>query len=403
MLTIREQGSAASGTLSRPLELPVDLSRVDPAPVLRRLTLGYGGTPATAVYGFTASRRVSVTVSRRSPDRLAVHVDLALLEATSRRRVAALLAGSSGAGQEVIVPAGRYLIVAALLVPETIELELEARITPVKTPLRGAGGGSGSGSGRRAAGGRAIGSGSSPSQALCRRPLAAGSGSGSSQALLTPTLISAISGRLVAAATGAGGGSGALGEFQWVDIRGRAMGPDITIRPARWDRSPHGSAEDLLLLRLTDQAGAPLDLSGVEVVLEAWDQARLWRYALYETTIVDAPGGVVRLELDGGVSARPSDGSSGAPQGGIALEDDQWLVSEADLYLTLEDGLLHTLPDEICWDLRVRSLATGATVYLLEGRLSPQPRYTVIAQVALDEAGGLLLTEDQQLLAMESV
>lgn len=389
--------------MQRPLELPVDLSQVWPAPILRRFRLGYSEGSATAVYAFTAPRRVTLQVQRRSSDRLVVHVDVALLEAESRRRLAPLSAAADGRSELLELPAGRYLIVAALLIPETVELELEIAIAPVQTVLRGAGSGSGDGQAvmeRPLAQGQSGGGSTSLGQRA--DPLLQGRGSGAGSGQLAGTELDAISGRLGASGGGLGGGESTLRDFRWIDGRGRAAGALITIRPALWDRALTDGLGDVLLVRLTDQGGSALDLTGLEVTLELWDLHRFWRYALYTSVVSDPASGVAELSWDGTVAARPAQEYFSRSGNVLIGEGGDWLVSEADRNLALEDDRIHTLPEEICWDLRVRSVATGQTVYLLEGTLESRPRYTAIESVLIGEGDDWLISEDQQFIALES-
>lgn len=341
-LTIRERSSGGSGTLQRPLELPIDLNRVAPAPILRRFVLGYGGVSSTAVYGITCEKRTALQVNRRSEDRLAVHVEVALLEAGSRRRVAALVERADGTGTEVTLEPGRYLLVASLLVAEHVELELEIRAAVVGIPLRGRSEGrDGSTARPQLRAGEAMASGGDQSRATVRRPLLQGQGGGNGDGALVATAIDVISGRL----NGAGGGlDSSIAEvalFHWIDLRGRAMGPLVTINPSTWNREPVRGITDELQLRLTDRQGGPLNLQGMNVALEVWDQRRYTRYGVYAMQVVDAAGGRVNLSLDG--------------------------------------ALVATLPAQACWDLRVQEPASGRVVYLLQGVQQPLTAITLLS------------------------
>jgi len=340
---IRERSSGGNGTLQRPLELAIDLNRVEPASVLRRFVLGYGGVSSTAVYGITCEKRITLQVNRRSEDRLVVHVEVALLEAGSRRRVAALVERADGIGTVVTLEPGRYLLVASLLVAEQVELELEVNAAVVRTPLRGRGEGRDDSTARPLPGADepvAIGGGGDQSLATLRRPLLQGAGGGSGDGVLIATAIGAIAGRLRATGSGVDSSTAELAPFQWIDLRGRAMGPLVTINPSNWNREPVRGITDELQLRLKDKQGVTLNLQGLEVVLEAWNQQRTTRYAVYGVQVVDAAGGRVNLSLDG--------------------------------------ALVAALPAQACWDLRVRDPASGRVVYLLQGVQQPLTALTLL-------------------------
>ena len=135
-LALRQRGNAISvrqkpdqdagwGTLNRPkrFELPL----LQPHSLYTRL--GYEAEPSSEVWQFTATAAVTLQVNRISSDRYANSVAVALLDGANRR-VAPLVESALGVGQPVRLEAGVYKLVAALGLPEQVNVELQLNAAP---------------------------------------------------------------------------------------------------------------------------------------------------------------------------------------------------------------------------------------------------------------------------------
>lgn len=113
------------GTLQKPkpLELPL-LGRKEV-----RTRLGYEAESSTDVWAFTTPRPLRLKATRRSDDRYANCVAVALLNGDNRR-VASLVASANGQGDIVLLSAGSYKLIAALGIAEKVQVAIELDTTP---------------------------------------------------------------------------------------------------------------------------------------------------------------------------------------------------------------------------------------------------------------------------------
>lgn len=308
-LTIKRQGVPRYGTPQSPLPLEIDMGRVlDVRPAIAEFVLGFEGIPASTCYVIECASRCELLVNRRggpvavprgmSPgaairpaleDRYLNCVEVSLLDGTTRRRLATLT-NAKGDGITQILQPGRYLIVASLGIAENVPVRLEVY------------------------GGRA------PSYFSCEGVLTMGG-----QCDLGGTLLSGEgtlelggeatvnTGLLMATGTLSVGGEMALSEidsmelraamqvntsmtiapFRWIDVRGRILGPDIIVIPLNYDRVIERRADFDLVVRFSDVDENPLDLSGLTPVIEAWDERRFIRYAIFTPDLSEMENGFV--------------------------------------------------------------------------------------------------------------
>jgi len=334
-LTIREKTGQRLGTLQQPLPLPVNLTVVEPPPQVLAVTLGYDGQAPTAVWAFEGQRRMEVSAVRRSSDPLANAVGVSVVDPRDHRLVGRLVCNDNGTGDTVVLPKGRYLLVASLGLLEEVSVELVVRIAPPKVPLVG-----------RATGGDAsvltppeqllegIGLGGDAGSQLLSQPLLEGIATGGSPSVLTYTAIEDITTRLVAAAAGVSTAVAAPSPFFWIDRRGRRMGPDVRITPFTYNQQIWRNADYRLLLRVTDSLGAPVDLSDLTVTVAVHDGRRFIRYATLTVDAARLADGIIDAELAWTLTAALPDQvwmdvllENGSGQGQYPLEA-IWIVED---------------------------------------------------------------------------
>ncbi len=126
-ISVREARSQSGGwgTLNRPK--PIEMPRLGQQTLHTRL--GFEATPSSEVWGFQAPYPLQLQVNRRSEDRMANCVAVALLDG-GNRHVAPLVATARGIGAPVTVPAGEYKIIASLGIAEEVTVELEVNVAP---------------------------------------------------------------------------------------------------------------------------------------------------------------------------------------------------------------------------------------------------------------------------------
>jgi hypothetical protein len=291
-LTVRREGAASGGTIGRPIPVAIDLSRVNPAPIERRQQLGYEALPSTAVYGISSPRRFELRLARDGSDRYAVHIQITLIDSTGQ----AVAAVTSACGQLEWqqLPAGDYRIIAALLIPEQVELGLTIEARPHRVRLANAiAAGQGGGSGRLGRGIPLIASGASPHQLRLEQPALQGQGGGGGGGQGQILAVQGSTARCRSIAAGSGSATAQLAPMTWVDDQGREMGAGIFIVPAALDAPELVTGTDwAVIVRLVDQGtGALRDLSDLTFTGAIWNQDRSQRYALCSITITSPTAG----------------------------------------------------------------------------------------------------------------
>lgn len=291
-LTVRREGVSSSGTISRPLPVAIDLSRADPAVIQRRQRLGYEAIPSTAVYGIRSPRRFELRLQRGNSDRYAVHIQVTVINGAGQ--TVAAITRADGQGEWALLPAGEYRILAALLIPEEVELELAIEARPARTRL-GPVVASGQGEGRlqRATGLRGAASGSAPHQLRIEQPQLIGRGGGSGGGVLTLLATRTSAGRCQARTGGLFQAAATTAAMVWVDGYGRTLGPGISAAPVALTAPELVTGTDWAVsTRFRDATTSQLlDLTGISFTAELWDQERSFRYALCTITVENALGG----------------------------------------------------------------------------------------------------------------
>jgi hypothetical protein len=291
-LTVRREGAASSGTIGRPVPVAIDLSRVNPAPIERRQRLGYEALPSTAVYGISSSRRFELRLARDGSDRYAVHIQITLIDSTGQAVAAVTRADGQLDWQQL--PAGDYRIIAALLIPEEVELGLTIEARPYRARLAGAvADGQGGGSGRLGRGKALVASGSSPHQLRLEQPALQGQGGGSGGGEGSILAVQGSAARCRSIAAGNGSATSQLAPMIWVDDQGREMGADIFIIPVALDAPELVTGADwAVIVQLVDQTtSVPRDLTDLVFTGAIWNQDRSYRYALCSITVTAPVGG----------------------------------------------------------------------------------------------------------------
>lgn len=334
-LTVRRPGAASSGTIQAPVPVALDLSVVDPAPIERRQRLGYEALPATAVYRIASAKRFELQLSRSSSDRYAVHIQITVINGAGQTVYA--ITTANGIGEWALLPAGEYRIVAALLIPEEVELALTIAARPARTrigPVVATG--SGGGVARLGRGITVAAEGRSPSVAIPTKPHLQGVGGGSGGALLMLLAVQGASSRCRCIAASTGSASGQLAPMQWVDALGRPMGPGISIVPmALADPVLIWGTDWQVSIRLVAATGGGRDLSGITFHAALWDQERSVCYATC-SVVVDNP-------LDGGPITAVLTPEQSAQVGRYLGEEvvfDLWGVDEQGQLAYLLTGLV---------------------------------------------------------------
>lgn len=246
-LAVRERGNYISvrerpdsqggrGTLNRPK--PIEMPRLGQQVLHTRL--GYEATPSTEVWAFHAPFPLQLQVTRRSEDRAANCVAVALLD-EGNRRVAPLVATARGVGLPVTVPAGSYRIIAALGIPEEVTVELEVNVAPPvglagSLLARLAGAGSLISTTRRSLSGSAraviAGGGRVAIRGLALNGVAQAAAGG--RLLVRTELLAGVASQGLTA-------SGGLGDFQPAFMAGQtslAAGGQALLRPVVWRNDP---------------------------------------------------------------------------------------------------------------------------------------------------------------------
>lgn len=307
-LTVRRPGAASSGTTLAPVEVALDLAVVSPAPIERRALLGYEALPATAVFVVRSAKRFELRLGRDSRDRAAVHIQVSVIDGTGRAVYA--ITTASGQGDWLVLPAGEYRIIAALLMPEEVELGLTIEARPARTrigPVVAAG--RGDGVARLGRGIPAIAGGSSPSLAIPTKPHLQATGGGGDESVAALLEVQGSNLRCQCIADCVGGGAGAIAPMVWVDEYGRPLGAGIYVAPVALDQPELVQGTDWAVqVRLIDQGtGSPRDLSDLVFSAEIWDLERNLRYATCTTTVASLSGGPVSAVLTPAESALVGD------------------------------------------------------------------------------------------------
>lgn len=303
-LTVRREGVSSGGTLSRPVPIAIDLTRVDPATIQKRQLLGYEALPSTAVYGISSPRRFELRLGRDSSDRYARHIQVSVIDAAGQ--TAYQITTASGQGEWQLLPAGDYRIVAALLIPEEVELGLTIVARPARTRLGPVvAEGAGTGAARLGRGIPAIAEGHSPSVAIPTKPhlQAVGGGTGVSTGHLLEVRGSEV--RCQCIGEGSGSASGVIAPMVWVDAYGRPLGEGIYVAPVALDQPElvQGSDWAVSVQLLAQATGLPRDLTDLTFSAEIWDQQRSFRYALCTITVASLNGGPITASLTPGQTA----------------------------------------------------------------------------------------------------
>ena len=291
-LTVRREGVSSSGTISRPVPLAIDLSRVNPAPIRQQLLLGYEAIPSTAVWGFSSPRRFELKLSRDGSDRYAVHIQLTVINGSGQTVYA--ITRSDGQGEWLQLPAGEYRIIAALLIPEQVELGLTVEARPHRVRLGPVvAGGRGDGVAHPGRGIPLIAAGDSPHQVSLRQPVLAGAGGGTGGGLGEILEVRGSTSRCRSIVTGGGTATGAVAPMQWVDAYGRPMGAGILIVPVALEVPELVTGSDWAVqTRFIDASTTlPSDLREMAFTAEIWDLERSYRYAICSIAITDATAG----------------------------------------------------------------------------------------------------------------
>jgi hypothetical protein len=298
-LTQRKGRSSAWGTINEPLPLQLLLRSQSPPPVILDVELGHA-VPSTTVYEFTVKRRAEIEVRRVSQDPNAVYVSVALTQRDSRRRVGPLVTRQDGRGDSLIIPAGTYLIVAALDLAETVAFQLEVYAKPPPVYVRGL---SVNGSPSIAAVSdfpyQAIASNEADGSTLEVGPDAfqaiAANGSTARAELITP-----VEGTGILAGRSSSGSTGeaTVSPFFWVDRRGRRMGANVRIEPRTYNERIWRRADYELLLEVTDEEGDPIDLSSATVTVAVHDGRRMVLYCLAVVDEARLASGVIAATID---------------------------------------------------------------------------------------------------------
>jgi len=280
-LTVRREGTASSGTISRPIAVALDLSRVEPPVIERRQKLGYEALPSTAVYAIRASKRFELKLGRGSDDRYAAHIQVTAIDGSGR--AVYQLTRADGQGEWQQLAAGEYRIVAALLIPEEVELALTIAARPARVRLAAAvADGNGGGLLTPGRGIPLIAEGDSPHQVRLEQPALQGAGGGSDQSVAELLAVAGSTGRVRATSSGAFATVASLAPMEWVDAFGRPMGPSVLLVPVALSAPVLVSGTDWAVsVRFAAQDGSGYrDLSDLVFTAEIWDQERAFRYAL---------------------------------------------------------------------------------------------------------------------------
>lgn len=303
-LTVRRPGAASSGTTQAPVPVALDLAVVDPAPIERRQRLGYEALPATAVYGIASAKRFELQLSRDSSDRYAVHIQITVINGAGQTVYAITTANGQGAWQ--LLPAGEYRIIAALLIPEEVELGLTIAARPARTRLGPvAAGGTGGGVVRLGRGIPAIAEGHSPSVAVPTKPHLQAAGGGSDESVAELLEVQGSGLRCQCIGSGSGSATGVIAPMVWVDQYGRPLGEGIYVVPVALDQPVLVQGSDWAVsVQLLDQVSQlPRDLTDLTFTAEIWDQQRSFRYALCTITVASLNGGPITASLTPGQTA----------------------------------------------------------------------------------------------------
>lgn len=343
-LTVRRPGAPSSGTTQAPVPVALDLAVVDPAPIERRVLLGYEAMPSTAVFVVRTTKHFELKLSRESTDRYAAHIQVTVVNSAGQTLYAITAANGEGDWQEL--PAGEHRIIAALLIPEEVELGLTIAARPYQTRLGPVvAEGRGGSAIRLARGLPVLGEGSSPSVAVATKPHLQAIATGTDLSVLGLLEAAGIATRCICIADCGGTAAGRLAPMQWVDALGRPMGLGISIVPMELATPVLIQGTDWQVgARLMAAGGGSRDLSGLTFHAEIWDQERSFRYASCTVT-VDSP-------LDGGPITAALTPEQSALVGHDLGEDvvfDLWGVDEQGQLAYLLTGLVNCQDKVTVW------------------------------------------------------
>lgn len=307
-LTLRSASTAKYGTMQDPVPWTLPIGGVlQPQQAEVSFLLSYDTLPSTTVYVIEPSKKTSLRIDRISEDRYASAVGVSLYD-DQARRVATLVSSADGRGETVELAPGRYRVVAANHLPETIPITLRASVSLVAATLGGGGG--------TVRGGLGVGTLGFDSVATTRAPLQEGvligfDGSELSDAALLigggamengllgiaeraasnhELSIRTIHTHTIAAANGAASVDGdeslALKvPFEWVDRYGA---PLTGVEALDYDREVHRRSDFEMLVTLRNPDGSPLDLTGMTIDVELWDELGETQYG--DLTVLASPG-----------------------------------------------------------------------------------------------------------------
>lgn len=345
-LTVRREGVRSSGTLSNPIAVAIDLSRLNPPPIERRQLLGYEAIPSTAVYGISSPRRFELQLTRDGSDRYAVHIQITVIN--SAGQAVAAITRADGQLNWLTLPAGDYRIIAALLIPEQVELGLTIEARPARTPMPPAfAAGSGGGVLRPGRGLSGQATGDSPSLASATQPHLQGRGDGVGGGTATLLELQGATGRVRCSASGSGSAAAQAAAMQWVDGLGRPMGSSILIAPVALS-SPvlvRGTDWSVTIRLVAADGSAPRDLTGITFSAEIWDSERLQRYATCDLSVGDPlAGGPVTAALT------PEQSALVGRYSGEVVVFDLWGVDGSGTLAYLITGQVSCIDKVTVWD-----------------------------------------------------
>ena len=318
-LTLRSASTAKYGTMQDPVPWTLPIGGVLlPQQAEVSFLLSYDTLPSSTVYAIELSKKASLRIDRISEDRYASAVGVSLYD-DQAMRVATLVSSADGRGESVALEPGRYRVIAANHLPETIPITLRASVSLVAATLVGSGG---TVLGPPGAGGVSLVG--FDSLATMRTPIQQGvlvgfDGSEFSDAALLlggGVMENGLAGIAERAASnhelsirtmetlvplGGGGdvgsgeseGSSANGDlsialkapFEWVDRYGA---PFTGVEPLDYDRTVHRRSDFEMLVTLRNPDDSPMDLTGLTVEVQLWDELGETQYG--DLTVLASPG-----------------------------------------------------------------------------------------------------------------